>query len=463
VPGRELFADAFVPRSAAPGVTFPALLDARSAMIVSLLAQLAQSQWWSPEQLRDAQLRQLGPLLAHAARTTAWGRAQFPDLATQPLTWARFHTLPTVSRRLLQSRRAEFVSDAVPKEHGDMAPARTSGSTGTPVVVDRTRVTDLLWTALTAREHLWFARDTRQPMAVIRHAPEAKGPDGLTLDSWGPPASVVGPPGPCHLLHVGATTGEQLAWLRRRRFSWLFLYPSGLADLLRLAEREGVHFPDLVGVRTFGEVVTPELRAQVHAQWGVPIHDLYSTQELGYLGLQCPDHDHFHVQSEAVVMEVLRDDGTPAEVGEVGRLVATSLHNFAMPLIRYDFGDLGVMGPACPCGRGLPVLSRVLGRVHQTFVTREGDRIWLTVGIHLLRDLAPVAQHQLVQRAVDHLELRAVPERPPTAAEDAALVAFLADKLPAGTRVTVAWVDQIPRAATGKFLDFVSEVAPPGA
>src|SRR3546814_9801972 len=69
--------------------------------------------------------------------------------------------------------------------------------------------------------------------------------------------------------------------------------------------------------------------------WGLKIADLYSTQEAGYLALQCPEHEHYHVQSEAVLLEVLDEEDRPCRPGEVGRVVVTPLTNFAMPMIRY--------------------------------------------------------------------------------------------------------------------------------
>lgn len=454
----EILLAGFVPPSVLPGVVFPAVPDPARAASMALLGQLAATQRWPVEALRAAQLRQLDVLVAHVARTTARGRQHFPDLAAGGLTWERFATLPLLSRRDVQASPEALRSDAPPPEHGAMPSAMTSGSTGTPVVVERTRLTDVIWQVVTAREHLWHGRNTAEPLAVVRHAPGAEFPAGKDFAVWGPAATLIGPPGPCHMLHIGATTSQQLTWLRRRPFAWLLHYPSGVRDLLDLTAAEGVTFPGLRGVRTFGEVVTPALREDVRRQWGVPLHDVYSTQEVGYVALECA-HGRLHVQSETVVVEVLRDDGTACQVGEEGKVVLTPLHNLAMPLLRYDIGDRAVLGPPCPCGRTLPVLERVLGRVHQTFRTRDGDRIWLTIGVHQLRDLAPVVQHQLVQTALDVLELRLVGSRPATADEDAALVAFVTPKLPAGTQVRVRWVAELPRTRSGKFLDFVSELA----
>src|SRR3546814_10844500 len=120
----------------------------------------------------------------------------------------------------------------------------------------------------------------------------------------------------------------------------------------------GIAFPRLREVRTLSELLPPETRRLCRDVWGLKIADLYSTQEAGYLALQCPEHEHYHVQSEAVLLEVLDEEDRPCRPGEVGRVVVTPLTNFAMPMIRYAVGDLDEVGAPCPCGRGQ------IGRAH---------------------------------------------------------------------------------------------------
>src|SRR3546814_5152572 len=79
--------------------------------------------------------------------------------------------------------------------------------------------------------------------------------------------------------------------------------------------------------------------------WGLKIVDMYSTQEIGYLAFQCPQHDHYHVQAEAALVEVLNEAGESCRPGEIGQVVTTPLLNFAMPMIRYAVGDLAEVGP----------------------------------------------------------------------------------------------------------------------
>jgi phenylacetate-CoA ligase len=89
---------------------------------------------------------------------------------------------------------------------------------------------------------------------------------------------------------------------------------------------------------------------------------VYSSDEAGYIALQCPEGEHYHVQSESLLLEVLDAAGSACMPGQVGRVIVTTLNNFAMPLVRYDTGGDAEVGPPCACGRGLPVLRSLVER-----------------------------------------------------------------------------------------------------
>ena len=103
---------------------------------------------------------------------------------------------------------------------------------------------------------------------------------------------------------------------------------------------------------------------------------MYSSQEFGYIALQCPDAHTYHVQSEAVYVEILDGPGGPCRPGEVGRVVISTLHNYATPLLRYEMGDYAETGGDCVCGRTLPVLNRIVGRERNMWIMPNGQRMW---------------------------------------------------------------------------------------
>jgi phenylacetate-CoA ligase len=265
------------------------------------------------------------------------------------------------------------------------------------------------------------------------------------------------------LLPVSNSVEVQLRWLEEQQPDYLQTFPSNLAELARLALARDTRLARLREAWTVGEIVTPELRALCRDAWGVKVVDAYTTEEVGYLGLQCPDHEHYHVQSEFIAVEVIDTRGKPCRPGQVGPVVVTPLHNFAMPLVRYVLGDYAEAGPACACGRGLPVLSRIMGRVRNMLVTASGQLYWPSFGTRRLTDIAPVLQHQLVQKDFDLIEVRLVTARILSPEEEQAIRRRILSRLPAPFEIRFVYLNEISRSASGKFEDFMSEVAARGA
>lgn len=442
-------------RSSVSGVAWPALPTAEGATALALQFQLERSQRLAPERLRELQFRQLEALLRHAWETVPWYRASWRERydPRQPLTPEIFSQLPILTRSELQANFDVLKSTRIPAAHGPVAESRTSGSTGRPVRVLKTGLVQLMWQAIVLREHRWFKRDLTGKLAAIR-----QGVKEAEADGWGPATDVLTRAGRSATLPISTDVEAQLAWLERQQPDYLLSYPSNLAELARRSLARGIRFPRLREVRSFGEILTPDVRELCRQAWNVPVTDAYSSDEAGYMALQCPGHEHYHVQSENVLVEILDERGAPCGPGEAGRVVVTPLHNFALPLIRYELGDYAEVGPLCACGRGLPVLSRVAGRVRNMLVLADGRRYWPAFGSAGLAEIAPILQQQLVQKSFDAIEARLVTARPLTSAEEESLRRHVQARLPAPFEIRFSYCDDLGRSAGGKFEDFVSEV-----
>jgi phenylacetate-CoA ligase len=305
------------------------------------------------------------------------------------------------------------------------------------------------------REHLWYARDFERTFAAIRVAkqnPAAQRLPGVEVDGWGAETALLDCRGRGALLDLAVPLGDQCAWLARVAPAYFLTYPSNLKALLGHGLAP---WPGLVQVKTLGEMVDAELRARCRDQLGVPLVDEYSAQEIGSIAIQCPLHEHYHVQAENARVEVLKDDGSACAAGEIGRVVVTSLAEFRTPLLRYAVGDYAEVGAPCACGRGLPVLARVMGRVRNMIRLPDGGLRWPLPGDGRYRELAPVRQYQFVQTSLTRFEVRLVCERALAADEARALVAWMRERLGHPFEIDLVRVDAIPRHASGKYEDFV--------
>ena len=446
-------------------MTWPAIPDDYSAAIVAIHGQMEEAQWWSPADLAVRQREVLGRLLAHACRTVpfyrdapAYAAALPPDGATpvDAEAWAR---LPILTRAALQDAGDTVNSVEVPADHLPCAEATSSGSTGRPITVRLSRAFKLFFMAVTLRDHRWHGRDPSGTIAVIRVGPRVP-PEGIRADAWGLPVHPIYQTGPMIRLSINTEVALQARQLVDLDPDYLLTLPSNLVALAGHLRATGERLPRLREVRTLGEAVRPEVRQLCREVFGVAVADMYSAVEVGYIALQCPEHEHYHVQSEVTHVEVLDDAGRPCGPGETGRVVVTPLHNFAAPLIRYEVGDYAEVGEPCACGRGLPVITRVVGRVRNLLTKPTGERFMPVFGESWI-GVDAIRQIQLVQHDLEHIQARIVGPRPLTAEEEATFTSKLQGLLGFPFRISFEYLERIDRTRDLKFEDVVSRVPPP--
>ena len=444
-------------RSDLAGLTWPALLKGQAAQLATTLYQLEDSQWWPPAQLRQAQQRQLRVLLRHVLKNVSYYRKAYRGLGRPETLIENWAKVPVLSRPDVQQAGKTLFSKALPKEHAPVQAVRTSGSTGRPVEALSTAVTRFFWNACTVREHLWHGRDFKGTLAAIR--PDRKTvPGGSASPSWGPPVDLLFKTGPSALLHSSTPIDAQLEWLRKQNPAYLLSLPTNLHALAEMCRDKDIKLPKLKEVRSYGETVRPKLRKLVREVWNAPVTDVYSTQEVGNIALQCPESGQYHLQSEHLLIEIVDDNGQPCREGEIGRVLVTTLHNLASPLIRYEIGDHAEVGAPCVCGRGLPVIRRVLGRERNLVVLPDGRRHWPSFPEEDWMAAAPIQQLQLVQKTIEHIEARVVAPRELTTDEQKRLSEIFTASLGHAFAFDYMYVDDIPRGPNGKFEDFISEV-----
>jgi len=439
-----------------PSIYWPAIPGPDAAQVLALEFQLERTQWLPTVELESLQLRQMESILRHAYETVPYYRQRWYGLwqPGQSLSRQDVARLPLISRRDLLENVDALKSRAMPEAHGAVAESRTSGSTGRPVRTFKTALSHLYWRALGLRDHFWHQRDFAGKLAAIR-----QGVRYGEYPGWGAVTEGVIATGPSVTLDIMSSIDVQLQWLQTQQPDYLLSYPSNIAELARQSSRHGIRLSRLREVRAIGEVLGDEVRDLCLKSWGVPVTDIYSTDEVGYVAIQCPESSHYHVQAENLFVEVLDENDMACAPGAVGRVVVTTLNNFAMPLVRYDIGDYAEVGAACPCGRGLPVLRRIMGRVRNMLRLADGGAYWPMLGTHSFAEMAPVVQHQFVQKRYDYVELRLVVSRALLPGEQAVLYRHVMSRLPQGVGLGIVCCTEIPRSAGGKFEDFVSEIS----
>ena len=444
-------------------IGWPAIPDPVAANLLAQLTQLDATQWWPAEKLQHRQLEQFALLAQHAWQQSPFFRSRFDQAGLNVnIAWAAasFSTIPLLTRAELMQQAEHIHCRALPPKHGAVQQIQTSGSTGQVVTMLRTEVTQLIWLALSMREHLWHERDLSSTLAVIKATtPSMDDPAEAARIGWGHPATLLFDTGPSYAQPLAMDVAQQSTWLARINPRYLLTYPSNLGALLDLYENGTPPPAALRQVRTIGETLHPDLRERCQKLGEIEVVDIYSSQEVGLIALQCPTSGLYHIQSESLIVEVLDDAGLPCKPGEIGQIVITDLHNFATPLIRYAIRDYAEVGPACPCGRGLPTLSHIMGRRRNMVVFPDGRKHWPLLGAYHFREVADIRQYQAIQHTPQDVEIRLRVDATLTSAQESKLTALIHQALGHPFPLRFNYFDQeLPKTRGGKFEEFVSLV-----
>jgi phenylacetate-CoA ligase len=402
-----------------PGTAWPPVPVAEVSQVWAAYQELDRTQWLGPAELEALQLKQLNTLLRHCFHQAPYYRRLLAEvgLSTRPVeTLADFRRLPFLTRQLYQAHFAELQARSLPAGMAAAGGGFTSGTNGVPIKVLMTNRDSLWWSALYLRDLEWSGLDPRGRMAVIRLIAKSREElpralEGLTSPAWTPFCSLLMESGPVYAMDIRQDPRRQLRWLKNIAPDYLLSLPSNLEFLAGLLQENGQRLPGLRAIQALGEPLPEAMRQRIEQGFGVPVHNLYSATEVGYIASPCPLGHGLHVHAENVLVEVLDADDRPCAPGQTGRLVLTSLHNFLTPFIRYDIlDDVTLAARPCPCGRGLPLWTRVDGRRHPLLHLPGGGRkssMGITLGV---RRVGGCHQFQIVQSAADHVLVRVVPD-----------------------------------------------------
>ena len=423
--------------------------------------RLAERQWDTPQILQTRAEARLRPLLEHAARHVPHYRDLFARAGLDPRdigSIAELAKLPITSKAELRSGfPARTTADNIPTSRRQRM--MTSGSTGLPLECywDRSTLpllaaTELLWLEW-AHTAIWHTRIViASPAHFYNSLTPARHVRGLIS------ALVLGKRS-VTLPADELTTARFQAVVERvgsRGPYFLRGYPRAIAGLAAALSEEGTRLPSNPRVVvTLAETATAANIETMERVFGCRVVSWYSAWELPQIAHSCPDNPEvLHVNAERLIVRVVRPDGSDAAPGEPGRVVATDLANYVMPLINYFAGDRAVAGTRCPCGRGLPTLARLEGRESEVIRTPQGREVSAGALGQLLTFVVGIIpyvwEYQAIQTAPDALSLRVVPTRQFTSDFASRLRRELESFL--GIAVSIEPVDHIALEPSGKRL-----------
>ena len=434
---------------------FPALDRLNGTRIHAIGRFLSQCESMSRAELEALQQEKLSRTFETVRRESAfyqrfWDTA--PEERRASSLYPELDGLPLVGKEDL---RAALDTFPLPSCRGKVIRANTSGSTGKPMVYLRSAEQESWFWALRLRMWRWAGWEPGEPYMAInlnrRDAWKKKLQDRLFRCTYKT------------FNRQNIRAQELVDLLASRRIVHINAFGSSLLALAQYMHANGIANPGVRALTSTGDNLFAPQRQLIEDVFGVPVTDYYGAGGEGvHLASQCEKHGRYHLHLENAVIEVLKDD-RPARPGEVGRIVVTQLDNAAMPLMRYDLGDLATVcaDEPCACGRPHPAtVEAINGRACDLVLTPAGGVLlpqFFFIGAFKM--LEKVESYQIVQDRVESITIKLVAE---PGCDRAGSEASLRQEIERATEGSLAvdfeWVDHIPLAGIGKPRPVVSNL-----
>jgi len=445
-------------------VALPLYERLKGTRVLEYLREFEDSQYRDREWLEKDQWRKIENMLSHAFENSPFYRRRLGEIGATPEDIRNrddFRRIPPLTKEDLRNHLEDLRARNIPDSQ--VHKSTTGGSTAgfTPFYRDNRCVE--FRTAGTMRHDRWCGWDVGDKETVywvamidFSHKKTWKSrARNLLLDRR-------------LMIEAHSLTPEHLAGHRKSiaRFGPALIraFPSPLSLLAQFIKEnpQGEKIRPRA-VKSCGEPLLPHQRELFQEVFQCPVFNVYLSRETGTIAAECEAHDKLHINMESLYLEFERN-GKPVDCGEPGEILVTDLYNYGMPFIRYRIGDMGIpLEGTCPCGRSLPILDQVSGRVSD-FVVSPVDGS-LIPGAAFLVPLAyapEVGEVQVIQDRIDHLEVRIV--RSANFHEEG-LHRFQQDirtKFKGLMQFDILYVDEIPHEKSGKYRFLISKVDPHG-
>lgn len=417
-------------------------------------ADLLKTEWMSSEELKALQLERLKGLFIHAQEHVPYYRKLFSDIgfdANRLSSFSDLEKIPILTKDDVRKHLEEMKADNF--ERWQPRTAQTGGSTGKPLITYKDRRAHTYLTANNLRA--WHAAGYNLGDKYITLAHGSLIPKKGSLKNavyfFLQHSDLI----KCYHMDE-ETLAEALKTIRNSRGRFMFGYSSSTYLLASFADKLEIPMAGtLDALFTTSDMLYPHQRALIEKVFGTKVFDIYGCPEGGIISFECERHNGYHLNQESAYVEIAGAD----ESGQ-GRIVSTPLFNYAFPMIRYETGDIGsITEEACACGRALPRISQLGGRIRDFIVLSDGRHIHGAFFNHLevLYQSDWIEKYQVVQEAHDHLVMKVTCTRLPQETELEQIRVSLRKGLMPDMQIDFD-LDGVELAPSGKFRLIVSKV-----
>lgn len=428
-----------------------------------VLAELERTQWLTEEELRDIQWAKLKNILVRAYENVPFYRRRYEEMDVHPediKSFEDFCRLPYLTKEEVRDN-FDLLKSSLIRERCSLL--STSGSTGIPLAVlwSRSGYTWPMasrWRGLGMYEIDVGDKEARIGVRSIPIKLREKFIDtmeGFLLNQMRTHVT--------DLIDYSEKGSIQFFnKCRKHSPSYLYGYPSAIYEFAKFLEEKGIEGRELglAVVVTTSEMLFPFQKQFIESIFSCPVASEYGAVETGIMAYQCPNGG-MHIFSDAVFVEFIGQDGFPSPPGIPGEVVVTPLHNYIMPLIRYELGDTAIpLKETCECGRKLPLMDITIGRTSDIVITPSGRKLSSTLfcalfPFHLIRG---VKAFQVIQKSPDKFVVQIVKSMDFRSETIHVIKDRILNALGEPVDIDIDFVSQISRDKSGKLRPFVSEV-----
>ncbi len=335
-------------------------------------------------------------MVNYAYRNSLFYKSTFKECGITPhdiCTLEDLKKLPTITKADLRTNFSDVIVKGFSEENC-MVEA-TSGSTGEHIRVFHDPKTADYYGVVLMRGHTAVGLKPHHKTVYIRYKRL--------------PSSVLERFGLFRFYHVYSDSPVDaiVDTIKKVNPSTINCYPTVLHALTAYLSDKDAQSLSLHHIVTWSEQLTPKMRKIAEEKFDCPVYDQYGAYEAHSLAFECVKK-RMHINADSLIMEFVRD-GEPVAPGESGEIVITSLWNRAMPFIRYELGDIGVPSDdTCTCGRGLPLIENLEGRIEDSLVTPSGDIVLPSRVITLFYPYDEINTFQILQKKRDEITIKVV-------------------------------------------------------
>lgn len=421
------------------------------------LKKFKNREQFSLQQWEDYMVVELRKLLLHAFNTVPFYRESFKKYGIGKSEITKLHLfdlskLPFLEKNDLRAFGKTTLLSSTLEKGGEFF--ASSGSTGTPTQILFSHAMHQRWSAgFEARIRHWAGVDRLTPRGMIggrRVVPagDAKSPfyrynffEKQTYFS---------------AYHISASNAsDYLKGIKKHQVEYMTGYAMSNYFLARFIQERNLDAPKLKAVITSSEKLTPEMRSTFQDVYQCKTYDSWSGLEACGLVSEC-EQGSLHISPDLGILEILNEEGQPVKPGEVGEVVCTGLINFDQPLIRYRIGDRMRLGNNnCSCGRSMPTVEEIVGRVEDTVIGQDGREMVRFHGIFI--DLPNLIEGQIIQHTLASFEIKIVTNGKWTQVESETIRKRMMSQL-GNIDLQISEVSEIGRNQNGKFQAVISHL-----